>query len=172
MGLGHMRRNLLLAQTLTRSASPPVVLMIAGAREAGALPLPAGVDCLTLPALGKDSEGRTCSRHLELPPSELIALRSRIIASALEAFKPDALIVDKVPRGTGHELDPALRSIKEHGLTRCVLGLRDILDDAETVRREWREVGTEETISHYYDGVWVYGDPAIYGPPTTATSRT
>ncbi len=57
MGLGHMRRNLLIAQTLMNCPSPPVILMIAGAREAGALPLPAGVDCLTLPSLGKDIEG-------------------------------------------------------------------------------------------------------------------
>ena len=46
MGLGHMRRNLLIAQTLVRSPSPPVVLMASGARESGRLPLPPGVDCL------------------------------------------------------------------------------------------------------------------------------
>jgi predicted glycosyltransferase len=164
MGLGHMRRNLLLAQTLARSASRPVILMIAGAREAGALPLPAGVDCLTLPALGKDKHGRSCSRHLNMPASDLTALRSRIIAGALEAFAPDALIVDKVPRGAGHELDLALKSIKERGATRCVLGLRDILDDAKSVRREWQESATDETIKRYYDAVWVYGDPAVYDP--------
>jgi predicted glycosyltransferase len=138
--------------------------MIAGAREAGSLPLPAGVDCLTLPAFGKDGEGQMCSRHLDLLPSELSGLRSGIIAAALDAFKPDVLIVDKVPRGAGHELDVALRSIREHGLTRCVLGLRDVLDDAETVRREWYEARTDETIRQYYDAVWIYGDPALYDP--------
>src|SRR5271166_3653850 len=66
MGLGHMRRNLLIAQTLVRTASPPVVLMVTGAREAGTLPLPPGVDCLTLPALTKDKEGRPRSRDLDL----------------------------------------------------------------------------------------------------------
>src|SRR5262249_22781637 len=40
MGLGHMRRNLLIAQTLIGSRAAPVILMIAGAKEAGALPLP------------------------------------------------------------------------------------------------------------------------------------
>ncbi|MGC8642086.1 MAG: glycosyltransferase family protein [Isosphaeraceae bacterium] len=164
MGLGHMRRNLLIAQALMRTPSPPIILMIAGAREAGALPIPPGVDCLTLPAFGKDTEGRTCSRHLEIHHSELAALRSRTIAAAIDTFKPDVLIVDKVPRGAGHELDATLRNLSEHGLTRCVLGLRDVLDDAETVRREWREAKTEETINESYDAVWVYGDAALYNP--------
>jgi predicted glycosyltransferase len=164
MGLGHMRRNLLIAQTLMRCPSPPVILMIAGAREAGALPLPPGVDCLTLPSLGKDPEGRACSRNLDLNLSALLTLRSRTIAAALDAFEPDVLIVDKVPRGAGHELDASLEAIRSHGLTRCVLGLRDVLDDPETVRREWREDEIDEIINTCYDAVWVYGDPTLYDP--------
>jgi predicted glycosyltransferase len=164
MGLGHMRRNLLIAQTLMGCSSPPVVLMIAGAREAGALPLPGGVDCLTLPSLGKDAEGRTCCRSLDLNLSTLLTLRSKTIAAALDAFAPDVLIVDKVPRGAGYELDASLAAIRSHGLTRCVLGLRDVLDDPEAVRREWREARTDDIISTYYDAVWVYGDPALYDP--------
>jgi predicted glycosyltransferase len=164
MGLGHMRRNLLIARSLTGCASTPVILMIAGAREAGALPLPPGVDCLTLPSLGKDFEGRTCCRNLDLELSALLALRSKTIAAALDAFEPDVLIVDKVPRGAGHELDTSLEAIRSHGLTRCVLGLRDVLDDPETVRREWDEARTDEKITTYYDAIWVYGDPALYDP--------
>jgi predicted glycosyltransferase len=164
VGLGHMRRNLLIARTLAGCSSPPVILMIAGAREAGALPLPPGVDCLTLPSLGKDPEGRSCSRNLDLSLSTLLALRSKSIAAALDAFEPDVFIVDKVPRGAGHELDSSLEAIRAHGLTRCVLGLRDVLDDPETVRREWRDAGTDDRISTYYDAVWVYGDPALYDP--------
>jgi predicted glycosyltransferase len=164
MGLGHMRRNLLIAQTLSRSASPPVILMVSGAREAGALPLPPGVDCVTLPALAKDAEGRLHARSLELSTGELINLRSEVLASVLEAFEPDVLIVDKVPRGASNELDLALARLKERGSSRCVLGLRDVLDDPETVRREWRAAASDEAICAYYDEVWVYGDPALYDP--------
>jgi predicted glycosyltransferase len=138
--------------------------MIAGAREAGALPLPPGVDCLTLPSLGKDREGRAYCRNLDLNLSALLALRSKTIAAALDAFEPDVLIVDKVARGAGHELDASLEAIRTHGLTRCVLGLRDVLDDPETVRREWREDRIDEIISMYYDAIWVYGDPTLYDP--------
>jgi predicted glycosyltransferase len=164
MGLGHMRRNLLVAQTLMRSPSAPAILMLAGAREAGALPLPPGVDCLTLPALGKDGEGRLRARDLDLPLTEIIQLRSRALASALDAFSPDVLIVDKVPRGASRELVPALEALKAAGRCRCVLGLRDVLDDPATVRREWSESASDEAIRRYYDSVWVYGDPALYDP--------
>jgi predicted glycosyltransferase len=57
LGFGHLRRNLLLAGALRESASRPDILMIAGMREAGAFELPHGVDCLTLPAYAKGSEG-------------------------------------------------------------------------------------------------------------------
>src|SRR4051794_16660339 len=77
MGIGHMRRNLLIAQAL---AAPPVsatVLLIAGAREAAAFTMPPGVDCLTLPSLYKTADGRYQSRALGLSLDELIDLRSR-----------------------------------------------------------------------------------------------
>ncbi len=164
MGLGHMRRNLLIAQALVHSASPPIILMVTGAREAGCLPLPPGVDCLTLPALTKDVAGHHRARDLDLTLSEMTHIRSRSLAAAIEAFEPDALIVDKVPRGASRELDLALAAVKARGSTRCILGLRDILDEPETVRREWSDAACDEAIEAYYDAVWVYGDPAFYDP--------
>ncbi|MHB1557855.1 MAG: glycosyltransferase family protein [Isosphaeraceae bacterium] len=164
MGLGHMRRNLLLAQALMRSPEPPSVLMVAGAREAGALRLPRGVDSVTLPALAKDGDGGLGARDLDLSLAEIVRLRSRIIAAAIEAYQPDVFIVDKVPRGAMRELVPALDGLAAEGRCRCVLGLRDILDDPETVRREWREMECDDAIRRYYRAVWVYGDPRLYDP--------
>lgn len=164
MGLGHMRRNLLIARTL---AAPPVgatVLMLAGASEANVFAMPPGVDSLTLPALRKDVSGRYHSRSLRIELQELISLRSSAIHAALKAFCPDVLIVDKVPRGMNRELDPALSQLRDRGQTLCVLGLRDVLDEPEAVRREWRQSGNEQAISRYYDAVWVYGDPRLYDP--------
>jgi predicted glycosyltransferase len=159
-----MRRNLLIAQTLMRSESPPITLILSGAREASTLPLPGGVDCVTLPALAKDSEGRLRARDLDLTVSELTKLRSWAVAAVLEAFQPDVLIVDKVPRGATFELDLGLRALKAQGRCRCVLGLRDVLDDPDAVRREWCDSKYEEAIGTYYDAVWVYGDPLVYDP--------
>lgn len=162
MGLGHMRRNLRIAQTLACSPSRPVVLMIAGAREASCLPMPRGVDCVTLPALHKGMDGHYQPRHLDFALKKLIALRAGAIRAALEAFEPDVLIVDKVPRGALGELNRSLEGLRRHGRTRCVLGLRDVLDDPMTVEHEWRQAQNEEAIRDYYDAVWVYGDPVVY----------
>jgi predicted glycosyltransferase len=164
MGLGHMRRNLLIAGALAGGPRPAVILLIAGAREVHACGVPAGVDCLSLPAIRKEGNGRYHARHLDLSLEDLIAVRARSIAGALEAFTPDVLIVDKVPRGAGNELDPALQALRRHGRTRCVLGLRDVLDDPATVRREWSEAANDAVIRDGYDAVWVYGDPAVYDP--------
>src|SRR5207249_198853 len=89
MGLGHMRRNLLLAQALRHSRLQAVVLMIAGAREASLLTTTAGVDCVALPSLWKDRGGQYHPRHLAVSLEELLALRARTAGAALEAFAPD-----------------------------------------------------------------------------------
>ncbi len=162
MGIGHMRRNLLIAQAFAAAPVEAAILLIAGAHEVNAFGVPPGVDCLTLPALRKHANGQYQARRLDISLEELIALRAKAVAAALEAFEPDVLIVDKVPRGAVGELDPSLKYLRAGGATRCVLGLRDVLDDPATVRREWREAANEQAISEYYDAVWVYGDARIY----------
>jgi predicted glycosyltransferase len=164
MGIGHVRRNLLIAQTLVCSCRSVSILLIAGAREASVFAMPPGVDCLTLPSLCKDARGSYEARRLSMGLEELIALRSRAIAAALDAFEPDALIVDKVPRGALDELEPALDALLQRGRTCCVLGLREVLDEPTTVRKEWDEAANEDAIRTYYDAVWVYGDPLVYDP--------
>jgi predicted glycosyltransferase len=164
VGIGHMRRNLLIAQTLADSPLRAVILMIAEAREANVLSLPPGGDCLTLPALQKEFDGRCKPRCLDTPLEEVVALRAKVIGAALDAFQPDVLIVDHLPRGALRELDGALEHLRAAGRTRCVLGLRDILEDPERVRQEWARWHNEDAIGDYYDAVWIYGDPAVYDP--------
>ncbi len=161
MGIGHMRRNLLIAQTLSRASRRTTTLLIAGAREASVFSMSAGVDCLTLPALHKEESGDYRARRLDISLQKLTALRARTIHAALEAFDPDVLVVDKVPRGAGGALDLALAELSRRGRTRCVLGLRDILDDPAAVQSEWQETGSDEAVRRFYDAVWVYGDPAV-----------
>jgi len=161
MGLGHMRRNLLIAQTLAGGDLGATVLLVCGAVQASALVLPPGVDCVTLPALRKDQTGAYDARRLDLSLASLIDLRSRTIRAAVDAFRPDLLIADNVPRGALGELEPTLRDLVARSVPR-VLGLRDVLDDPPVVARQWREARNEEAIAAYYDAVWVYGDPTLY----------
>src|SRR5712691_5070337 len=108
VGLGHMRRNQLIARALANSSLDPTILMIAEARQAGAFALPPGVDCFTLPAIREETVGQCRPRYLEISLERLIALRANAIRAALEAFDPDVLIVDNRPRGAVRELEPAL----------------------------------------------------------------
>jgi predicted glycosyltransferase len=162
VGLGHMRRNLLVAQTLARPPIEATILMVAEARQASALAMPPGMDCLTLPAMRKELDGGCRPRYLEIPVRELTALRAHVIRAALAEFSPDVLIVEHLPRGAAAELEPALEWLRARRRPRCILGLRDVLEDPGTVRREWEQAGTSDAIRDYYDAVWVYGDPAVY----------
>lgn len=162
LGLGHIRRNLLLAQTIADAPLSATILMIAGAREAAVFPMPPRVDCMTLPSIQKDNDGEYRARRLSLTLRQIITLRAHIIQGALEAFRPDMLVVDTEPRGAFRELEPALSWLRMQGRTHCVLGLRDIRDDGVAVRREWHKTSNDAAIRDYYDEVWVYGDPRVF----------
>lgn len=164
MGLGHKRRNLLIAQTLARSLPQASILLISGMEEGRSLNLPANVDYLSLPALQKESDGQYQPRRLEVSLQELIAIRSQVIQAAIATFAPDIFVVDNVPRGALRELNPTLKQLSKLGQTRCVLGLRDILDDPEVIQREWGLARNEKAILKYYHAVWVYGDPEVFDP--------
>ena len=165
MGLGHMRRNLLLAQTLASSPLRPVTLGIVGKAEAGRFPLPRDGERLILPGLRKRSDGEYEAARLGVAIGEIVELRARILRAALEAFEPDLLVVDNVPRGALRELDPALemlRAARSEGRAHTVLGLRDVLDDPEVVHRQWNESDGYAALRDAYDQVWIYGDPLVY----------
>ena len=162
MGLGHIRRNLLVAQSLVESCCKTDIMLIAGAKEAGAFKIPLNVDCLTLPSLCKQVNGDYKSKNLNMSLKEIIHLRANTIHAAVKSYKPDILIVDNVPKGAVGELIPTLKGLR--GDTQLVLGLRDILDDPEAIKREWGLANNFDFIRDYYDAVWVYGDPAVYEP--------
>lgn len=163
MGLGHVRRNLLLAEAVTGHDPATTALLVSGVHVGAAFRMPPNVDCITLPALRKSVlDGTYGARHLSVPLTRLVHLRARTIQAALLAFDPDVLVVDNVPHGAVGEAEPALAALKARGRTRFVLGLRDVLDEPDVVAREWQRAGHHQTIDRYYDEVWVYGDPAIY----------
>ena len=87
VGIGHIRRNLLLATAITQSADADV-LLISGIVEAGAFDLPPRVDCLTLPSLQKQQNSQYHPRRLAIETKDLIALRAAAIQSAVRAFAP------------------------------------------------------------------------------------
>lgn len=163
-GLGHVRRNIAVAAALVAADPLTNVLLLTGAPEATALPLPPRTEVLTLPAVSKDVHGRYASRVLDAPLADVLDLRSSVMTAALLSFRPDLLVVDKVARGVGGELDAVLRTLRAAAGTKVVLGLREVLDDPATARAEWLRDGTGDVVAELYDAIWVYGDPAVYDP--------
>ncbi|MCA9028470.1 MAG: hypothetical protein KDA86_24885 [Planctomycetaceae bacterium] len=162
MGIGHMRRNLLIAQSLKHGPHHASVLMVAGAPEACAMTATSGIDCLALPALSKSQNGQYSARHQSMSYRSMLKFRSRTIRAAVQEFAPDVMIVDKVPRGVGGELTETLSALRRTSRTQVVLGLRDVLDDRTTVQREWSEADGDTAVRDFYDAVWVYGDHTVY----------
>ena len=164
MGLGHTRRNLLIAQSFAKANIPVSVLLIGGMNEATHFAKPSYVDYLTLPSLHKNGNGGYSARSLELSLEEISELRSTVIWKALKSFKPDVLLVDNVPRGANNELKLSLKKLRKRGHTKVVLGLRDILDESEKTKQEWQRLNNEKVIERYYDAVWIYGDAKVFDP--------
>ncbi len=161
-GLGHMRRNLNLARALT--ADPRInVLMLVGCPNGLFFDLPPRIDFIKLPSIIKIDSGTWETRKLSLGMETTCALRAGLILHTLKAVRPDVFLVDFVPEGVGRELLPALDWIREQERSpRTVLGLRDILDQPDSVRATWASKGTYDVIDRYYDQVLVYGHQHVF----------
>jgi predicted glycosyltransferase len=177
LGLGHVRRNLSVARALTELAPRASVLVATSAEEAESFGIPANVDVLKLPGLRKLGNENYAARRLPVSWRDVRAVRAKLLAAAVESFRPEVLLVDKQPLGAGGELVPALEAGRAAG-ARTVLGLRDILDEPAAVDAEWRASGVFDRIVDYYDRVLVYGQPDIldpvreYGFPGGVAART
>ncbi len=163
MGVGHVRRNLLMAQSLSQAPIHATSLLICGVHEATAFTNGSGVDCLTLPSFTKHANDDYRPRGLRLSSDLVSEIRSQTLQSALLTMAPDLMIVDKVPKGLHGELQFVLPMLRERG-TRIIFGLRDILDTPARVTREWHGQGYVEYIRDNYDEIWVYGEPAVFDP--------
>ncbi len=161
MGVGHVRRNLLIAQRLSEPPINGTSLIICGMHEATAFTGGHGIDCLTLPSFEKHGNDDYRPRDLRLATEVVSNIRTESLRSGMIAMAPDILVVDKVPRGLHDELVSVLPELRQRG-TRLVFGMRDVLDSPERIAKEWRQHGYEEFIRTNYDAVWIYGDPQIF----------
>ena len=161
MGFGHIRRNMLLSQSVLQACPDAEILLISGVREAGTFTLPKGADSLILPSYQKTPEGKYCPRALGEKIKPLVHLRAQIIYAALNAFSPDIMIVDNVPRGAMRELDLSLPLLARKK-TYMVSGLRDILDNPLSVKAQWDKQENSAALRDFYSAIWVYGDNRLY----------
>jgi predicted glycosyltransferase len=161
LGLGDVRRSLGVARELSELSEGASVLLVTGAEEVESLGLPARVGVLKLP--GFETRDRASAGRLQLPFGEVRMLREKILATAVETFQPEVVLVDRHPFGIGGELGPALEIARASG-ARAVLGLCDVFDDPATIDVEWHARGVFQRIAAYYSRVLVYGQPDVIDP--------
>lgn len=161
-GLGHLRRNLNLAAALVEACPAASVLIATGSEALDSFVVPPSVDVLRLPGLRKVSNDRYSARRLALDDDEVASLRAALLATAVEAFRPNVLVADKHPAGVHGELVPALEALRASG-GRAALGLRDVLDGAAEAQRGWLDGGLEAVL-RFHDLVLVYGEQELLDP--------
>jgi len=156
-GLGHIRRSVRILSAISERRPHAALLLITGSPVTSLLrKLPPNADAVKIPTIVTSGGDGTRPSTLNIGVAELASLRGELTRSVLEAFDPDVFLVDNFPLGVRLELLPALRELRRRA-TRTVLGLRDVVDPPDKVRRDWGRDGLYEIVERYYDRVLVYG---------------
>src|SRR5262245_20458076 len=162
-GLGHMRRTTSIANQIVQQRSDAAILTMADSRLGQFFETSQNHDYLKLPSILKAGPGDWRAVSLPLPFDAVHAMRRELIRSAVLSYQPHVLLVDHMPHGAMGELLPTLEALRATGApTRVVLGLRDILDAPEVVKRRWDVEGAYDAIERYYDTVLVYGKREVF----------
>ncbi|KRF05788.1 hypothetical protein ASH00_10170 [Arthrobacter sp. Soil782] len=166
-GLGHTRRNLALAHALTgsfrRAGRTVSGVLVTGVAAATRFEIPEGWDWVVVPGIAKGTGGYE-ARYLNVQQTDIIKLRSSLIAAVFHDFRPHLVVVDRHPFGVEHELANGLEQLRrEHPSCRVVLGLREVLDQPSAARREWTALDLDQ-VDRTFDEFWVYGDPLVHDP--------
>ena len=162
-GLGHIRRSMAIASHLL---GPRVnILILTGSPIAGRFPFPEQIDFVRIPGMIKRTNEEYLPLSIKINARHALDIRKNIITATVKTFQPQLFIVDKEPLGLKREVLPALQWLKRNRPgTRTILGLRDIMDDAETTRQEWRQKGVYEILEELYSEIWIYGNREMYDP--------
>ncbi len=162
-GLGHLRRCRAIAHSLVAQYKGVSVLILSGSPIIGSFNFRARVDFVRIPGVIKLKDGEYTSLGLHIDLEQTLSMRESIIYHTAASFKPDMFLVDKEPTGLKGEVVSTLEMLCARG-THCVLGLRDIMDDAAALKAEWERKQVAPVLTDLYHHIWVYG-PAEMGNP-------
>jgi predicted glycosyltransferase len=162
-GLGHIRRTMAIASQLK---SPHInILILTGSPIAGRFSFPEQIDFVRIPGMIKKTNDEYLPLSIKINPRHALDIRKKIITATAKAFQPHLFIVDKEPLGLKKEVLSTLKWIRRClPKTETILGLRDIMDDAESVKKDWAEKGVYESLEKLYTEIWVYGRQDFYDP--------
>ncbi len=164
-GLGHVSRCRTIANALVAADPTVSVLIVSGSPVIGSYEFRSGIDFVRIPGVVKQIDGNYDSANLRVGVEHTMEMRTRIIRDTADIYRPDLFIVDKEPTGLRGEVVPTLQLLKERG-TPLVLGLRDVMDEPEALRKEWERKSVVPALRDLYDEIWIYGLPQINKPLT------
>lgn len=166
-GLGHLRRNLAIAQRLLNAPDRFSVHLLTGSPVIRQWRLPRGLHVQPLPPVVKVGAENYAARDRGQCFGLVKGYREALILKHVLRCRPDVFLVDHAPAGMNGELLSTLSLIRhEFPDTRIILGLRDILDSPNTVRKIWDDQDVHALIEHAYDDVFVYGSQALFDVAT------
>ncbi|WP_297369149.1 glycosyltransferase family protein [Acidocella sp.] len=161
-GLGHLRRNLAIAERLLASGQFSVHLLT-GSPVIAQWHLPPGLHVHPMPPVVKTGAERYAARDAAKAFALVKGYRSALILTLAMRYRPEVFLVDHAPAGMNGELLPALAMMRRDlPSTRIMLGLRDILDSPEIVRATWDEQDIHALLEQAYDDILVYGSQTLF----------
>ena len=165
IGLGHVRRALVLGQALQARWPAMVQLLVTGLYESPSLRLASQNDYVKLPSIryvGRDRGPDPWTSYLPSLSLEETRRCVETFSSPSPDTSVDVLLVDHLPAGQGGELLPTLRYLRAScPHTRLILGMRNIMDEAGRLREMWTRDGAYAVLE-LYDLILVYGLREIY----------
>ena len=162
-GLGHVRRALSLAAHFTKTLPNAEVLIATGSPLAHAFAPPPRTDYIKLPSVTKLNNGAYQARTLDMDFAAIRDLRAALLYETARAYRPNVFLVDHAPQGLKGEVLSTLAMLRATQ-PNClrVLGLRDIVDASDIIRRAWTQDGVYHTLEYGYDLILVYGSQKLY----------
>ncbi len=162
-GLGHIRRTMAIASHLL---GPRInILILTGSPIVGRFTFPDRIDFVRIPGMIKKTNDEYLPLSIKIHARHVLDIRKNIITATAKAFQPHLFIVDKEPLGLKKEVLPTLRWLRRcRPDTQSILGLRDIMDDAVTVKKDWKRKRVYEHLEMLYSEIWIYGNREFYDP--------
>jgi predicted glycosyltransferase len=177
-GLGHLRRNIAIAEHLLQRDPRFEVRLLSGSPVVTSWPLPERLELSVMPPVVKVGAEQYVARNGAVSLAEIRRQREAVIVRTIRDFQPDVFLVDHAPVGMKGELLTPLSLLRaDFPGTKSILGLRDILDEGPTVRALWHDQGTYEVIRWAYDRIFVYGSQWLfdvckeYGLPADVSAK-
>ena len=162
-GLGHIRRSMAIASHLL---GPRInILILTGSPIVGRFSFPEQIDFVRIPGMIKKTNDEYLPLSIKINVQHALDIRKNIITATAKTFQPHLFIVDKEPLGLKKEVLPTLQWLRRcRPDTRAILGLRDVMDDAETVKKDWKEKRVYQHLENLYSEIWIYGIREFYDP--------